>query len=66
MEKGGGNIELKVDLYEFNHVVGLFWRSADDEWKGVVNEKLDQGEVQVIRNDGIVLLIKSTRDGEEK
>lgn len=66
VEKGGGNIEIKIDLYEFNHVVGLFWRSADGEWKGVVNKKFEQGEVQVIRNEGIILLVESPKDHEEE
>ncbi|HHV17218.1 MAG TPA: hypothetical protein GXX58_11730 [Gelria sp.] len=60
--KGGWYIGIDVDTFDFQAVVGLFWKTTDGKWRGVLKENCSETRVDLIRGDDFILVIKPGDD----
>ncbi len=54
---------IKVETYDFNQIVACLWQVNDKQWKGVINNKIDTGDLNVIKTDKAILLFRQDSAG---
>ncbi|MDD4802628.1 MAG: hypothetical protein PHF24_06790 [Syntrophomonas sp.] len=56
---------IKVEMHDFESLVACFWHTGDQQWEGVVTEDLHNLEVNIIKSDRAVILLRKS-DCEER
>jgi len=51
---------MKVEMHDLNSFVACFWHTGDQQWEGVVTEDLNIVEVNIIKSDHAILLLRKS------
>jgi len=62
---GGQHIEIEVEFYEFEAIVGLFYQTEYGRWKGVLKKQLNDVTVSILWQNDIIILIEQEANRDE-
>lgn len=51
---------MKVEMHNVDSFIACFWHTGDRQWEGIVTDELNNMEVNIIKSDQAILLLRKS------